>query len=112
MGKNGTTQVTFGTADLIKALNAARRGNFKVRIPTRHSVVPRKVAEGLNDILSINGRMAVELEELRRERKDVLRTLLGAVRGGFTARASSQHSSNPGVASSHTITACVDRHCE
>ncbi len=109
MGTNGTTQVTLGTADLIKALNAARRGNFKVRIPTRHSVVPRKVAEGLNDILSINARMAGELEELRRERKDLLRTLQAVERGDFTARASAQHSPNPVVQSLNNVIAMNER---
>src|SRR5690349_926139 len=87
MATNGTTQATLVAPDLVKALNAARKGNFKVRVPTAHSVIPREVAVGLNDVFAANQKMARELEELRRERKDLLRTLEAFEQGDFAARA-------------------------
>ena len=97
MGTNGTTQATLVAADLVKALNAARRGNFNVRVPTAHSVIPREVAAGLNDVFAANQKMARELEELRRERKDLLRTLEAFEQGDFAARAPLGHSRSPVV---------------
>src|SRR5947209_12976351 len=87
MGTNGTTQATLVAADLVKALNAARRGNFNVRVPTAHSVIPREVAAGLNEVVAANQKMARELEELRRERKDLLEALQAFEEGDFAARA-------------------------
>ena len=95
MATNGTTQATLVASDLAKALNAARKGNFKVRVPTAHSVIPREVAVGLNDVFAANQKMARELEELRLERKDLLRTLEAFEQGDFAARAPRGHSRSP-----------------
>src|SRR2546426_8964148 len=74
MGRDGVSQVAFEAADLVKALKAARKGNFKVRIPATHPVVPRRLAEGVNGILAINGRMASELEERSEEHTSELQS--------------------------------------
>ena len=68
MPTNGTTQATLVASDLVKALNAARKRNFKICVSTAHSVIPREVAAGLNDVFAANQKMAREIEELRRER--------------------------------------------
>src|SRR5207253_1170918 len=75
IGGNGTAQFAYQSPDLVKVLNAARKGNFKVRIPAKNGAVPPEVAAGLNQVFAVNQRMAQELEELRRERKDLLRAL-------------------------------------
>jgi HAMP domain-containing protein/CheY-like chemotaxis protein/signal transduction histidine kinase len=95
MATNGTTQAALVASDLVKALNAARRGNFKVRVPTARSVIPREIAVGLNDVFAANQKMVRELEELRRERKDLLRTLEAFEQGDFAARVPLGHSRNP-----------------
>jgi HAMP domain-containing protein/signal transduction histidine kinase/DNA-binding response OmpR family regulator len=95
MATNGTTQAALVASDLVKALNAARKGNFKVRVPTARSVIPREIAVGLNDVFAANQKMVRELEELRRERKDLLRTLEAFEQGDFAARVPLGHSRNP-----------------
>src|SRR3989475_11548813 len=108
MGRHRVPHVAFKAADVVKALKAARNGNFQVRIPATPLVVARSLAEGVNGILAINGRMASELEEHRRERKDLLRTLLAVEKGDFTARAA-QHSPSPVVQSLNNIIAMNER---
>ena len=75
MGGNGVAQFAYESPDLVKVLNAARKGNFKVRIPAKNGAIPAEVAAGLNQVFAANQRMAQELEELRRERRDLLQAL-------------------------------------
>src|SRR5437588_418023 len=95
MGGNGTAQFAYQSPDLVKVLNAARKGNFKVRIPAKNGAVPPEVAAGLNQVFAVNQRMAQELEELRRERKDLLRALEAFEEGDFAARAAEGPSGSP-----------------
>ena len=97
MGGNGTAQFAYQSPDLVKVLNAARKGNFKVRIPAKNGAVPPEVAAGLNQVFAVNQRMAQELEELRRERKDLLRALEAFEEGDFAARAAEGPSGSPVV---------------
>jgi len=87
MGGNGVAQFAYESPDLLKVLNAARKGNFKVRIPAKNAAIPREVAAGLNEVFAANQKMARELEELRRERKDLLEALQAFEEGDFAARA-------------------------
>src|ERR1700756_67042 len=116
MATNGTTQATLVAPDLVKALKAARKGNFKVRVPTAHSVIPRDVAVGLNDVFATNQKMARELgelrgelEELRRERKDLLRTLEAFEQGDFAARAPLGQSRSPVVRALNNVIGMNER---
>ena len=97
MGGNGVTEFAHDSTDLLKALNAARKGNFKVRIHAKNGAIPPEVAAGLNEVFAANQSMARELEELRRERKDLLRTLQAFEQGDFSARASKGQSGSPVV---------------
>ena len=90
MGGNGVTEFVHDSTDLLKALNAARKGNFKARVPAKNGSISPEVAAGLNEVFAANQRMARELEELRRERKDLLRTLQAFEEGDFSARASTK----------------------
>src|SRR5207249_10275640 len=69
----------------------------KVRIPAKNGAVPPEVAAGLNQVFAVNQRMAQELEELRRERKDLLRALEAFEEGDFAARAAEGPSGSPVV---------------
>ena len=86
MGGNGVAELVHDSADLLKALNAARKGNFKVRVPAKNGAIPPEVAAGLNEVFAANQKMSRELEELRRERKDLLRTLEAFEEGTWQAR--------------------------
>ena len=88
MGGTGVVEFVHDSTDLLRALNAARKGHFKVRIPAKNGALPPEVAVGLNELFAANQRMARELEELRRERKDLLRALRAFEEGDFSARAS------------------------
>jgi len=109
MATNGTTQATLVAPDLVKALNAARKGNFKVRVPTAHSIIPREIAVGLNDVFAANQKMARELEDLRRERKDLLRTLEAFEQGHFAARAPLGPSRSPVVRALNNVIGMNER---
>src|SRR5690242_21705027 len=95
MRGNGVAQIAYDSPDLLKALNAARKGNFKVRIPGKNGSIPREVAAGLNEVFAANQKMAQELEVLRQERKDLLRTLQAFEEGDFAARAGGGQSHSP-----------------
>ena len=97
MRGNGVAQFAYESPDLVKVLNTARKENFKVRIPAKNGAIPPEVAAGLNQVFAANQRMAKELEELRRERKDLLRALEAFGEGDFAARASEGRSGSPVV---------------
>jgi HAMP domain-containing protein/CheY-like chemotaxis protein/signal transduction histidine kinase len=104
MKTNGTA-IAPGDGELVKTLSVARKGDFRVRIPVKQSGVPREVAEPLNEILALNQRMAEELKELHRERKDLLRTLKAVEKGDFTTRASVSSSSSEVAQSLNNVVA-------
>src|SRR5207253_1341923 len=97
MGGNGTAQFAYQSPQPVKVLNAALKGNFKFRITAKNGAVPPEVAAGLNQVFAVNQRMAQELEELRRERKDLLRALEAFEEGDFAARAAEGPSGSPVV---------------
>src|SRR5437016_3756415 len=97
MGGNGTAQFAYQSPDLVKVLNAARKGNFKVRIPAKNGAVPPEVAAGLSQVFAASRRRAEELGGLRRELKDLLRALEAFEEGDFAARAAEGPSGSPVV---------------
>src|SRR5947208_15317570 len=103
MGGNGTAQFAYQSPDLVKVLNAARRGNFKVRIPAKNGAVPPEVAAGLNQGFGVNQRMAHELDELRRELKDLLRAIEAFEEGDFASRPAERASGSPVVLSLNDV---------
>ena len=109
MGSNGVAEFVHDSPDLLKALNAARKGNFKVRVPAKNGTIPPEVAAGLNEVFAANQRMARELEELRRERKDLLRTLQAFEEGDFSARASKGHPGSPVVRALNNVIGMNER---
>ena len=61
MGGTGVVQFVHDSADLLRALNAARKGNFRVRVPAKNGALPPEVAAGLNELFAANHRMAREI---------------------------------------------------
>src|SRR5882762_8860690 len=112
MGTNSVSQVAVQAADVLSVLKAAGSGNFKARIPGGDSAVPRKVADSLNQILALNASMASELDELRKESKDLLRTLQAVEKGNFTARASVHRSPSPVVETLNNVIAMNEKMAE
>src|SRR5437588_324093 len=88
MRGNGVARVSHESPDLLQVLNAARNGKLNVRIAERQSGITREVAAGLNEVFA-------ELEELRRERNNLLRTLEAFEQGNFAARVPLRHSRSP-----------------
>jgi len=72
---------------LLFALQAARNGNFSIRLPTDWTDLYGKVADTFNDIVSINQRMSEQLhlvgQYVGREGKTRHRLRLGAVQGAW-----------------------------
>ena len=52
MGSSRVAQSAYEAPSLLKALDAAGRGNFKVRIAANNGAVPREVAEPLNEVFA------------------------------------------------------------
>ena len=75
--------------DLLKALNALKKGDFTARLPMEWTGVAGKVADTFNDVIALNERMARELERLSRvvgkEGKIAQRASLGDVSGSWAA---------------------------
>jgi HAMP domain-containing protein/CheY-like chemotaxis protein len=109
MGGTGIVGFVHDSTDLLRALNAARKGNFKVRVPAKNGAFPPKVAAGLNELFAANQRMARELEELRRERKDLLRALRAFEEGDFSARASEGQPGSPVVRALNNVIGTNER---
>ena len=109
MGGTGVVEFVHDSSDLLRALNAARKGNFKVRIPAKNGALPQEVAVGLNELFAANQRMARELEELRRERKDLLRALQAFEEGDFSARASEGQTGSPVVRALNNVIGTNER---
>jgi HAMP domain-containing protein/signal transduction histidine kinase/DNA-binding response OmpR family regulator len=74
---------------LLNAMNALKRGDFSVRLPSDWTGVAGKVADAFNDVIELNEHMARELERLGRvvgkEGKLTQRASLGDVRGSWAA---------------------------
>ena len=109
MGGTGVVEFVHDSSGLLRALNAARKGNFKVRIPAKNGALPPEVAVGLNELFAANQRMARELEELRRERKDLLRALQAFEEGDFSARASEGQPGSPVVRALNNVIGTNER---
>ena len=109
MGGTGVVEFVHDSSGLLRALNAARKGNFKVRIPAKNGALPPEVAVGLNELFAANQRMARELEELRRERKDLLRALRAFEEGDFSARASEGQPGSPVVRALNNVIGTNER---
>jgi HAMP domain-containing protein/CheY-like chemotaxis protein len=109
MGGTGVVEFVHDSTGLLRALNAARKGNFKVRVPAKNGALPPEVAAGLNELFAANHRMARELEELRRERKDLLRALQAFEEGDFSARASEGQPGSPVVRALNNVIGTNER---
>ncbi|MBI3548344.1 MAG: HAMP domain-containing protein, partial [Elusimicrobia bacterium] len=59
-----STRVRKDYQELSKTLDAARRGDFSVRVPLDKFGIGRTVAENLNAIIDLNGRMAEEFARI------------------------------------------------
>ncbi|HVH70682.1 MAG TPA: hypothetical protein VNB49_06180, partial [Candidatus Dormibacteraeota bacterium] len=109
MGGNGVAQFAYESPDLVRVLKAARKGNFKFRIPAKNGAIPPDVAAGLNEVFAANQSMARELEELREERKDLLRTLQAFGQGDFSARSSKGQPGSPVVRALNNVIGMNER---
>src|SRR5689334_20598290 len=49
---------------LLRVLSDFKKGNFSVRMPDELTGIDGKIADALNDIIELNGRMATELERV------------------------------------------------
>src|SRR5271163_2501741 len=72
---------------LLKALTASKKGDFSVRLPLDWNGTAGKIADGFNDVIERNERMAQELERLSRvvgkEGKINQRASIGEVTGSW-----------------------------
>jgi HAMP domain-containing protein/signal transduction histidine kinase/DNA-binding response OmpR family regulator len=66
--KNATASPTeaVDNKQLLKFLNAWRKGDFSVRMPADQTGVPGRVYDALNEVIELNERMAQELERISR----------------------------------------------
>src|ERR1700722_10748732 len=75
------------TSTLLKILIAFKDGDFSVRLPVDQTGVAGKIADTLNDIFKLNGRMASEFARISRavgkEGKITQRASLGSAFGGW-----------------------------
>jgi HAMP domain-containing protein/CheY-like chemotaxis protein/signal transduction histidine kinase len=60
-GANGHLNGSFGTHELLHALQAMRIGDFSVRLPSDQTGLEGKIADTFNEIAAANERMASEL---------------------------------------------------
>ena len=65
-GPVGSTQKIENPRALLRALMAAREGDFSVRLPADAAGIEGRVAEAFNEIMISNQRMAQELERMSR----------------------------------------------
>src|SRR5262249_34267736 len=74
---------------LLTALAALKRGSFRFRLPQHWDGIDGKIAEAFNDAISLNERMASELERLSRvvgrDGRINQRASLGDVTGSWAA---------------------------
>src|SRR3954454_17810242 len=77
----------FDLDGLLIALQAMRAGDFSVRLPVNWTELPGKIADTFNDIVSVNQRMAQQLElvgqAVGREGKTRTRVRFGASSGAW-----------------------------
>jgi len=59
---NGSEDTDLDLRDLLRALQAARDGDFSVRLPSDKTGIVGKVADAFNDIVASNQRLAREVE--------------------------------------------------
>src|SRR5438876_811351 len=74
---------------LLRALTAFKKGDFSVRLPDDLTGLDGKIADVLNDVIELNGRMAAELERVSHvvggEGRITQRASLGSVSGAWAA---------------------------
>src|SRR5579883_2828302 len=84
---NGASKEAEYLRQLLFALQAARNGDFSIRLPADWADLYGKVADTFNDIVSINQRMSDQLQlvgqYVGREGKTRYRLRLGAVQGAW-----------------------------
>jgi HAMP domain-containing protein/CheY-like chemotaxis protein/signal transduction histidine kinase len=61
-GRQGSRDTTLDQRKLLHALQAVRDGDFSVRLPSDHTGLAGKIADTLNEIVTSNQRLALELE--------------------------------------------------
>ncbi len=85
--KNVTTSDTLEPQQLLATLAAVRQGDFSVRMPEGQVGIAGQIADALNEIISLNERMASELERVGtvvgKEGKLGQRVSLGEVDGSW-----------------------------
>jgi HAMP domain-containing protein/CheY-like chemotaxis protein/nitrogen-specific signal transduction histidine kinase len=100
--------------DLLDALQAVRIGDFSVRLPGNQTGLAGKIADAFNEIVSANGRMATQLEQVGqivgKEGKIRKRVKFGLANGAWGEMESSINTLIddllwPTAAVTHTITA-------
>jgi CheY-like chemotaxis protein/signal transduction histidine kinase/HAMP domain-containing protein len=78
---------SLDTRQLLRVLNAVKRGDFSVRMSDERSGIAGKVADTLNDIIEINQKLVKELERIStvvgKEGQIVQRALIPAADGGW-----------------------------
>src|SRR5688572_3737281 len=62
----GNGEVAMDPRELLRALNALRKGDFSVRLPVDWSGVGGRVAETFNEVVELNERMATETDRVSR----------------------------------------------
>jgi len=60
------TEGGMNKRELLKALSAFKRGDFKVRLSRGWTGIDGRIAEAFNDVIEINQRMAGELARIGR----------------------------------------------
>ena len=61
-GRQALRDTTLDQRKLLRALQAVRDGDFSVRLPSDHTGLAGKIADTLNEIVTSNQRLALELE--------------------------------------------------
>src|SRR4051812_27752801 len=69
-GKNGASKgahassESLDTKQLLTFLNAFKKGDFSARMPVDQTGIAGKIADALNDIVELNGRMVGEIHRI------------------------------------------------
>src|SRR6476620_6892861 len=84
-----TSTDNLDTRELLKVLNAFKKGDFSARMPVDKVGVPGKIADTLNEVLELNEKMAKEFAKIStavgKEGKITQRASMGDHGGGWAA---------------------------
>jgi len=87
MAMPGNSQLPFDCGELLRALQAVRRGDFSVRLPADLPGIEGKIADTFNDIVATNEQMAKQLERtgqvVGRDGKTKFRVKFGGAGGAW-----------------------------